>query len=72
MQRDRPIADPHPLRTYKGIASTVARSNYRGDLRAATVARASAIRKSQGPVKESPEKKLRGAKAAKAKAEKET
>ncbi|KAH8600785.1 ribosomal L28e protein family-domain-containing protein [Bisporella sp. PMI_857] len=58
-------------KTYKSIASTVAKGGYRGDLRADAVARASAIRKSQRPVKESPEVKLRGAKARKAEAEKE-
>lgn len=55
-----------------GIANNVAKNGYRGDLRQAAVARASAIRKSQKPVKESPEKKLRGSKAKKAAAEKET
>jgi large subunit ribosomal protein L28e len=62
----------HPFRTYLGISNNVAKSGYRGDLRSAAVARASAIRKSQRPVKESPEKKLRGAKAKKAAAEKES
>ena len=55
-----------------GIANNVAKNGYRGDLRQAAVARASAIRKSQKPVKKSPEKKLRGSKAKKAAAEKET
>jgi large subunit ribosomal protein L28e len=59
-------------RIHVAIANNVAKNGYRGDLRAAAVARASAIRKSQKPVKESPEKKLRGAKAKKAAGEKET
>ncbi|TAQ89815.1 malate dehydrogenase [Chlorociboria aeruginascens] len=58
-------------KTYKGIVNNTAKSGYRSDLRAESVARASAIRKSQKPVKESPEKKVRGAKAKKAAAEKE-
>jgi large subunit ribosomal protein L28e len=58
-------------RIHVGIANNVAKNGYRGDLRQAAVARASAIRKSQKPVKESPEKKLRGAKAKKAAAEKD-
>jgi large subunit ribosomal protein L28e len=50
-------------RVYKAVANKVAKSGYRPDLRQAAVARASAILKSQRPVKESPEKKLRGKKA---------
>jgi len=51
-------------KTYKGIASTIAKSGYRSDLRAEAVARASAIRRSQRPVKASTaEPKLRGKKA---------
>ncbi len=57
-------------RTYKGIVSSTAKSGYRADLRAEAVARASAIRLSQTPKKDAPEKKLRGAKAKKAAAEK--
>jgi len=53
-------------KTYSSIVNTTAKSGYRSDLRAAAVSRASAIRKSQKPVKESPEKKLRGKKALKA------
>jgi large subunit ribosomal protein L28e len=53
-------------RTYKSIASSTAKSGYRPDLRQAAVARASAIRKSQKPVKPDPEPKLRGKKAQKA------
>jgi large subunit ribosomal protein L28e len=59
-------------RIHVGIANNVAKNGYRADLRQAAVARASAIRKSQKPVKDSPEKKLRGSKAKKAAAEKET
>lgn len=58
------------IRTYKGIVSSTAKSGYRSDLRAEAVARASAIRLSQTPKKDAPEKKLRGAKAKKAAAEK--
>jgi large subunit ribosomal protein L28e len=53
-------------KTYKGIVSNTAKSGYRSDLRAEAVARASAIRKSQRPVKEAPAKKLRGKKSKKA------
>ncbi|KAI9677589.1 MAG: hypothetical protein M1817_006543 [Caeruleum heppii] len=53
-------------KTYKGIVEHTAKRNYRSDLRAETVARASAIRKSQRSKKETPEKKLRGVKAKKA------
>jgi large subunit ribosomal protein L28e len=56
-------------RTYKSVANLTAKSGYRGDLRKAAVARASAIKKSQRPVKETPEKKLRGKKAAAASSE---
>ena len=58
-------------RTYKAIVSVTAKSGYRADLRASAVARASAIRQSQVPKKDSPGKKLRGAKARKAAAEKD-
>jgi large subunit ribosomal protein L28e len=51
--------------------NSVTKNGYRGDLRAGAVARASAIRASQKPVKEAPESKARGAKAAKAAAEKD-
>jgi len=53
-------------RTFKSIANQTAKSGYRPDLRAAAVARASAIRRSQRPVKPSPEPKLRGNAAKKA------
>ena len=58
-------------RTYKAIASVTAKSAYRPDLRAFAISRASAIRQSQKPKKDAPEKKLRGAKAKKAAAEKD-
>ncbi|EOO02866.1 putative ribosomal protein l28e protein [Phaeoacremonium minimum UCRPA7] len=51
---------------YKSVANQTAKSGYRGDLREAAVARASAIRRSQRPVKPEPETKLRGSKAKKA------
>jgi len=50
-------------RTYSTIVKSTANRNYRTDLRKDAVARASAIRKSQKPVKESKPAKLRGAKA---------
>lgn len=58
-------------RTYKAVANQVAKNSYRPDLRPAAVARASAIRRSQRPVKPEPEKKLRGNAAKKAAAAKE-
>ncbi|KAL9108935.1 MAG: hypothetical protein Q9227_006331 [Pyrenula ochraceoflavens] len=51
---------------YKAIAAHTAKNNYRPDLRADALARASAIKYSQKPKKETPEKKPRGAKARKA------
>jgi large subunit ribosomal protein L28e len=53
-------------RAYKGIANHVAKASYRADLNGDAIARASAIRNSQREKKETPEKKLRGAKARKA------
>ncbi|KAI9834910.1 MAG: hypothetical protein M1838_005445 [Thelocarpon superellum] len=53
-------------KSYKGIVNYTAKQGYRSDLRAEAVARASAIRQSQQPKKDAPEKKLRGAKAKKA------
>lgn len=50
-------------RIYKGIASHTAKQGYRADLREAAVARASAIRLSQRPKKDLPDKKPRGQKA---------
>ncbi len=46
--------------------NSTARRGYRMDLRSEAVARASAIKRSQRPVKEKPAPKLRGAKAKKA------
>lgn len=54
------------FRTYKNVANYVARGGYRPDLRHAAIARASAVFKSQRPVKAEPEKKLRGNAAKKA------
>ncbi|KAG0648250.1 60S ribosomal [Hyphodiscus hymeniophilus] len=56
--------------TYKSIVNITAKSGYRSDLRSSAVARASAIRQSQRPKKDLPERKTRGTKAKKA-AEKE-
>lgn len=53
-------------RTYKVVAAQTAKSNYRPDLRKFAVERVSAIRRSQRPVKATPEPKLRGNKAKKA------
>jgi len=50
-------------RTYKNIAVQAAKNGYRADLRKAAVARASAIRASQRPVKPDVEKKPRGKQA---------
>merc|ERR1712000_586115 len=47
-------------KTYKAIVSSTAKSGYRPDLRAPAVARASAIRFSQRPKKDTPEAKVRG------------
>ncbi|GAD99328.1 60S ribosomal protein L28 [Paecilomyces variotii No. 5] len=48
---------------YKGIANNTAKNGYRADLREEAVARASAIRQSQRPKKDTPPAKVRGAKA---------
>ncbi|KAK3313397.1 ribosomal protein L28e [Apodospora peruviana] len=53
-------------KTYKAVANATAKNGYRADLRQVAVARVSAIRKSQRPVKASPERKLRGNAAKKA------
>ncbi|KAG5929383.1 hypothetical protein E4U42_006123 [Claviceps africana] len=53
-------------KTYKAVANLTAKSSYRPDLRSAAVERASAIRRSQRPVKADPEPKPRGNKAKKA------
>ena len=50
-------------KTFHTIVKSTANRNYRTDLRKDAVARASAIRKSQRPVKETKPQKLRGAKA---------
>lgn len=50
-------------RTYAAIVNSTAARHYRIDLRKDAVARASAIRKSQRPVKDDKPVKLRGAKA---------
>ncbi|KAF9733643.1 hypothetical protein PMIN06_007856 [Paraphaeosphaeria minitans] len=50
-------------KTYSTIVKSTANRNYRTDLRKDAVARASAIRKSQKPAKESKPAKVRGAKA---------
>merc|ERR1712029_1193127 len=55
-------------KTYAGIINSTAGRNYRSDLRSDAVARASAIRKSQKPVKADQPAKLRGSKKAKAEA----
>ena len=52
-----------PYRTYSAIVNSTTKRNYRPDLRKDAVARASAIRKSQKPVKADKPSKLRGAKA---------
>ncbi|OCL10031.1 ribosomal protein L28e [Glonium stellatum] len=52
-------------KTYRSIANSTAKRSYRPDLRADAVARASAIRKSQKPVKADRPTKARGAKAKK-------
>jgi len=53
-------------KTYKTVANQTAKSGYRPDLRSFAVQRVSAIRRSQRPVKATPERKLRGKKAQKA------
>ncbi|KAK5458221.1 hypothetical protein LTS15_004301 [Exophiala xenobiotica] len=50
---------------YKNIADSVGKKSYRGDLNEVAVARASAIKNSQRPKKDTPEKKPRGVKATK-------
>ena len=56
----------HLYRIYRTIATHVAKNGYRSDLRQEAIARASAIRRSQAPKRETPKTKLRGAKARKA------
>ncbi|KAL8802173.1 MAG: hypothetical protein Q9182_003962 [Xanthomendoza sp. 2 TL-2023] len=69
--QNRPAANRHEVtfagnksgpKVYKGIVNYTAKQNYRADLRREAVARASAIRESGRPKKETPEKKVRGAK----------
>ena len=60
------IANARRFRAYKAIAAQAAKRGYRADLLEAAVQRASAIRRSQRPVKADAEKKVRGAKARKA------
>ncbi|KAF2490365.1 60S ribosomal protein-like protein L28, partial [Lophium mytilinum] len=50
-------------KTYSSIVNSTTKRSYRPDLRAEAVSRASAIRKSQKPVKADRPSKLRGAKA---------
>ncbi|PSN71022.1 60S ribosomal protein-like protein L28 [Corynespora cassiicola Philippines] len=50
-------------KVYSAIVNSTTKRNYRPDLRKDAVARASAIRRSQKPVKESKPQKPRGAKA---------
>ncbi|KAI4269612.1 MAG: hypothetical protein L6R38_007410 [Xanthoria sp. 2 TBL-2021] len=73
--QNRPAANRHEVtfagnksgpKVYKGIVNYTAKQNYRADLRQEAVARASAIRESSRPKKDTPEKKVRGAKANKA------
>lgn len=66
MRRESIEANKCDYRTYKAIANQTVKSGYRSDLRAQSIARASAIRASQRPVKADKEQKLRGAKARKA------
>ncbi|GKT88058.1 ribosomal protein L28e [Colletotrichum tofieldiae] len=58
-------------KTYSAVARQAAAGGYRADLREAAVQRVSAIRRSQRPVKATPEKKPRGNKAKKASTETE-
>ncbi|KAL8680577.1 MAG: hypothetical protein Q9186_003269 [Xanthomendoza sp. 1 TL-2023] len=76
--QNRPAANRHEVtfagnksgpKVYRGIVNYTAKQNYRADLRQEAVARASAIRESGRPKKETPEKKLRGAKGKAAEAE---
>lgn len=57
-------------KVFKGVVNSTAKKGYRPDLRAEAVARASAVKKSQGENKKDvPPAKLRGAKARKAREE---
>jgi len=55
-------------KVYKNVADAVGKKSYRGDLNTHAVARASAIKNSQRPKKDTPEKKPRGTKATKTEA----
>lgn len=55
-----------PRKTYRNIVNATAGRGYRTDLRSEAIARASAIRKSERPVKPTPASKPRGVKAKKA------
>ncbi|KAK5065054.1 hypothetical protein LTR84_000889 [Exophiala bonariae] len=55
-------------RTYASVAGAVGKGSYRSDLNKDAVARASALKKSQQPKKDAPEKKSRGKKASKTEA----
>ncbi|MCJ1323010.1 hypothetical protein MMC15_008361 [Xylographa vitiligo] len=59
-------ADRSGPKVYKNIVNVTAKQGYRPDLRRDAVARASAIKMSSRPVKETTEKKARGAKAKRA------
>ncbi|MCJ1406428.1 hypothetical protein MMC19_000493 [Ptychographa xylographoides] len=68
---NRPVANKNDVKfggdksgpkIYKNIANVIAKQGYRTDLRQEAVARASAIRQSSRPVKDTPERKVRGAK----------
>ncbi|RSL37955.1 hypothetical protein CEP53_015322, partial [Fusarium sp. AF-6] len=65
-QRHTITHDSSLFLTYQAVANQVAKNSYRPDLRAAAVERASAIKRSNKPVKPEPEQKLRGNKAKKA------
>jgi large subunit ribosomal protein L28e len=51
--------------TYKTIADSVGKKSYRGDLNKDAISRASALKNSSRPKKETPERKPRGEKAKK-------
>ncbi|KAI4238883.1 MAG: hypothetical protein LQ349_000796 [Xanthoria aureola] len=79
--QNRPAANRHEVtfagnksgpKVYKGIVNYTAKQNYRADIRQEAVARASAIRESSRPKQDTPEKKIRGAKAKKAAAVEES
>ncbi|KAF4984542.1 hypothetical protein FZEAL_276, partial [Fusarium zealandicum] len=53
-------------KTYQAVANQAAKNSYRPDIRSAAVERASAVKRSNKPVKPDHEHKLRGNKAKKA------